>query len=259
MRLTAVIPPIRLKQIILEAPSADDRQVSVQVESSAMTRLGLANTSAIASLPTDNGETITTPPMPVFTTEQERQAARVVMDIISQYAVKRDLVPTSSALLNSEMHSLILAEVTERMKPTQSQLLAEIDGGMPALDLPSVVLKTTEVVVQHTIDIPRIVVVPTGEVTTGFHPFELDVSQLTLQPSEREIIIHNLHTNVQERLASETGYTEQRLENYIIYALMDFDDIDYPTHAELLYNLAGQMVKHLQKLSCRRGSPKCIG
>ena len=26
---------------------------------------------------------------------------------------------------------------------------------------------------------------------------------------------------------------------------MDFDDIDYFTHAELLYDLAGQMVRHL--------------
>ncbi len=33
--------PIRLKQVILEAPSADDKKVSVQVGSGAMTRLGL--------------------------------------------------------------------------------------------------------------------------------------------------------------------------------------------------------------------------
>jgi type III restriction enzyme len=40
----------------------------------------------------------------------------------------------------------------------------------PALDLSAVVAKTTEIVVQQTIDIPRIAVVPKGEVTTGF-PF----------------------------------------------------------------------------------------
>jgi type III restriction enzyme len=34
--------PIRLKQVILEAPSADDKKVSVQVSSGAMARLGLA-------------------------------------------------------------------------------------------------------------------------------------------------------------------------------------------------------------------------
>jgi hypothetical protein len=61
----------------------------------------------------------------VFTTERERQAARVVMDVIGKYEVKRDLVPTSSALLTPEVQSAILAEVTERLKPAQGELLAK--------------------------------------------------------------------------------------------------------------------------------------
>ena len=99
--------------------------------------------------------------------------------------------------------------------------------------------------VQQTIDIPRIAVVPKGEVTTGFRPFTLDVSQIHLQPGEREIVIHNLHTNEQDTLAAEIGLKEQRPEDYIVHALVDFDDIDYFTHADLLYDLAGQMVQHL--------------
>jgi type III restriction enzyme len=168
------------------------------------------------------------------------------MDVIGKYEVKRDLVPTSGALLNAEVQAAILAEVTERLKPAQDELLAGVDHGMPALDLSAVVAKTTEIVVQQTIDIPRIAVVPTGEVTTGFHPFKLDVAQLHLQPGEREIIIHNLHTNEQDTLASEVGLKEQRLEDYIVHALVDFDDIDYFKHADLLYDLSGQMVQHLQ-------------
>jgi len=58
-------------------------------------------------------------------------------------------------------------------------------------------------------------------------------------------VIHNLHTNEQDSLAAEVGITEQRLEDYIVYALVDFDDIDYLTHADLLYDLAGQLVRHL--------------
>jgi type III restriction enzyme len=107
------------------------------------------------------------------------------------------------------------------------------------------VAKTTEIVVQQTIDIPRIAVVPKGEVTTGFRPFMLDVSQLHLQPGEREIVIHNLHTNEQDTLSAEIGLKEQRPEDTIVHALVDFDDIDYFTHADLLYDLAGQMVQHL--------------
>ncbi|MCO1451125.1 hypothetical protein L0Z44_30065 [Burkholderia multivorans] len=97
----------------------------------------------------------------------EKQAARVVMDVIGKYEVKRDLVPTSSALLKPEVQKEILAEVAERLKPLQGELLAGVDESVPALDLSAVVAKTTEIVVQQTIDIPRIAVVPAGEVTTA--------------------------------------------------------------------------------------------
>ena len=44
-------PPIRLKQAILEAPSADDKKISVQVGSDGMTRLGLADAPVINGAP----------------------------------------------------------------------------------------------------------------------------------------------------------------------------------------------------------------
>ena len=239
--------PIRLKQVILDAPSADDRKVSVQVSSGAMTRLGLADAPlAQVDAGVAAGTTSAIPsPAPVFTTDAERQAARIVMEVIGQYEVRRDRVPTSGALLKPEVQQEILAEVAERLKPMQGNLLAGVDEGEPTLDLSAVVAKTAAIVVQQTIDIPRIAVAPTGEVTTGFHPFKLDVGQLHLQPGEREIIIHNLHTNQQDTLAAAIGLKEQRLEDYLVHALVDFDDIDYFTHADLLYDLAGQMVQHL--------------
>lgn len=239
--------PIRLKQVILDAPSADDKKVSVQVESGAAARLGLTEAPVVVTgaSATDSGAEVPVP-KPVFTTEAEKQAARVVMDVIGKYEVKRDLVPTSSALLKPEVQKEILAEVAERLKPLQGELLAGLDESASALDLSAVVAKTTEIVVQQTIDIPRIAVVPTGEVTTGFHAFKLDVSQLHLQPGEREIVGQMLRTNEQFTLAAEVGLKEQRPEDYIVHALVDFDDIDYFTHADLLYDLAGQMVQHLR-------------
>ncbi|MBV2234705.1 MAG: DEAD/DEAH box helicase family protein [Sterolibacterium sp.] len=241
--------PIRLQQFILDAPSADDKKVSVQVGSGAAARLGLTDTPTLAELSSD-GDTVPAS-KPVFTTEAEKQAARVVMDVIAQYEVKRDRVPTSRALLKPEVQKEILAEVAERLKPLQGDLLAGVDEVAPTLDLSAmslseIVARTTEVVVQQSIDIPRIAVVPTGEVTTGFHAFTLDLSQLHLQPGEREIVIHNLHTNAQDTLAAEIGLKEQRPEDYIVHALVDFDDIDYFTQADLLYALAGQMVAHLR-------------
>jgi len=237
--------PIRLKRVILDAPSADDKKVSVQVESGAAARLGLTNAPVVVTAASATGEKVAAP-RPAFTTEAEKQAARMVMDVIGKYEVKRDLVPTSSALLKPEVQKEILAEVAERLRPLQGELLAGVDESAPTLDLSAVVAKTTEIVVQQTIDIPRIAVVPTGEVTTGFHAFKLDVSQLHLQPGQREIVGQMLRTNEQFTLAAEVGLKEQRPEDYIVHALVDFDDIDYFTHADLLYDLAGQMVQHLR-------------
>jgi hypothetical protein len=100
-------------------------------------------------------------------------------------------------------------------------------------------------VVQQTIDIPRIAVVPTGEVTTGFHPFKLG-SLPNFQPGQREIVGQELRTNHQFTMSREAGIREQRFEDYIVKKLIDYDDIDYFTQAELLYDLAGQAVAHYQ-------------
>lgn len=236
--------PIRLKRVILEAPGADDKKVSVQVGSGAMTRLGLTEAPSIAAVPVDTRSApASAAPAPVFTTERERQAARVVMEVIGKYEVKRDLVPTSNALLNANVQSAILAEVTERLKPAQGDFLAGTDNGALALDLSVVVSKTTEIVVQQTIDIPRIAVVPTGEVTTGFHPFKLG-SLPNFQPGQREIVGQELRTNHQFTMSREAGIRERRFEDYIVKKLIDFEDIDYFTQAELLYDLAGQAVAH---------------
>ncbi|MDX7747839.1 DEAD/DEAH box helicase [Aeromonas veronii] len=231
--------PIRLKQLILEAPSADDKKVSVQVGAGVMERLGLAEPTVMTPGTAEHGEPVH--PTPVFKTEVEKQVARVVMEVISKYEVKRDLVPTSETLLKPDVQRAILAEVTELLKPVQGDLLIGDDGDTVVLDVSTVIAKTTEFFVLQTIDIPRITIVPTGDVTTGFHPFKLGVLP-NFQPGQREIVGQELRTNNQFTMSRELGSRESRFEDYIVKKLIDFDDIDYFTQAELLYDLAGQAV-----------------
>ena len=88
-------------------------------------------------------------------------------------------------------------------------------------------------VVQQTIDIPRITVVPTGEVTSGYRPFTLG-DLPNYQPGQRELLVQELRTSKQSTLSRESGIREKRLEDYIVKKLIDFDDVDYFTQAELL-------------------------
>jgi type III restriction enzyme len=39
---------------------------------------------------------------------------------------------------------------------------------------------------------------------------------------------------------------EQRLEDYLVRGLVDFDDISYDEHSDLLYDLASHLVRHLR-------------
>lgn len=231
---------LKLKQVILDAPSTDDKKVSMQVYSGVETKLGLAETSSENIKQGISEPNSSVDYQPVFKTETEKRIARKVMEAAAKYASRPSEAPTSQALLTVEIREKIVQEVQTALQPAQGELLVD------ELDIAEIVAKTTETMVNQTIDIPRITVVPSGEVSTGFLPFKLDLSSLHLQPSEREITIHNLHTNEQSSLSAELGMKEKRPEDYIVFSLMDFDDIDYFTQADLLYDLAGQMVAHLR-------------
>jgi type III restriction enzyme len=89
--------------------------------------------------------------------------------------------------------------------------------------------------------------VPKGEVRAGFHEFDLECGSVHLQPVDRDILIQLLRTNERQTLVSGDGIIgEPRPEDYVVRRLIDFDDVCYDEHAELLYKLAGQLVAHLR-------------
>lgn len=234
--------PIRLQQLILDAPTADDNKVNVEVLSMVDTLLG-GKTNAFDAIEM-NGENTQKEHTSVFHNEQEREVARVTLDVVQAMETERNLVPNSQALTQPEVQKLIAERVAEQLKPKQASLLeGVVEEGV---DVQAVVAKATQVFCAQTIDIPKIVVVPTGEVSSGFYPFALDVSNLRLQPAKREIVGQDLHTNEQFAMSAQTGFVEKRFEDYVVHALMDFEDVDYFTQADLLYELAGQMVAHLK-------------
>jgi len=107
--------------------------------------------------------------------------------------------------------------------------------------------EATAIYVTHTIAIPRVIVLPRGIVRAGFDDFTLDLSSFRLQPVSQEILVLHLASETSEVIgALQGGHDEERLEDYVVRGLIDFDDISYDDHADLLYNLAGQVVRHLR-------------
>ena len=107
--------------------------------------------------------------------------------------------------------------------------------------------KTTALYRDLSIDIPKIVVVPKGEVVARYEDFDLDTGNIHLQPVAQNILIQHLHDMQRYKLRDGSGVVEERRpEDYLVRGLIDFNDISYDDHAALLYKLAGQVVAHLR-------------
>ncbi len=176
---------------------------------------------------------------PLFATDAEKQVATRTLEAIRNL----EMLPSSSKLLDTDVQQALVKVVSETMAPVQQ----EMAGIVERPDVQEIVRKTVALVIDRSIDIPRILIVPKGEVTTGFHAFELDCSGINYQPVERDLLMQTLRTNEQETLCfSGSVHRELRDEDYIVRRLIDFDDIYYDEHADLLYDLAGQVLRHLQ-------------
>ncbi len=179
------------------------------------------------------------PAHPAFADPRAQAVAAATLEAIREF----ERLPASRDLQRPEIQAQLAARVAERQAPVQ--------GGLPGTDEPvdiaRVVAETTALYVRHTIDVPRIVVTPVGDVTAGYRDFDLDVRAIRLQPVAREILVEHLQSHQRERLeAVASSEPERRPEDYLVRRLMDFDDVSYDEHADLLYKLAGQAVAHLR-------------
>ena len=189
------------------------------------------------SLPTQVGAT--DQQKPLFEPSKEQQAATVTLEVLRQFEHVRNMAD----LARPEIIDQIAARVEARMRPAQGEL-PEVAEPVDFIAVAQMVVKAQD---DLTIAIPRLRVVPGGEHSAGFRDFDLDTSSINYQSDAQNILIQNL-TDQQRYLLATTGCTthEARLEDYIVRGLMFANDIDYDAHSELLYKLAGQVVRRLQ-------------
>jgi type III restriction enzyme len=150
----------------------------------------------------------------------------------------------------SSMKNLTDPEVLDRITSAAMADQKYSDGLFPALTTEQARAVTEEVCkqfVQRTIAIPTLTITPKQEVSFGFRRFDLDLKNWNYTPLSQELLIQVLRTEKQTKLSSDAGgETPQRLEDYLVVRLMDFPEVDYDTHANILYDLAGQVVRHFE-------------
>ncbi len=228
---------IRLEQLIIDPSPSMVRSAVVVAEPTIASQLG--SEPGLSSFANGSPTLSSTP---LFSTPAEQQVAALTYQAIQ----RRESLPASAHLQKNEVVESIICEVQAAyIAPMQPELPGVASTPVP--DFAAIVKQAVVQMQQLTIDIPRIVVVPKGEVTTGFTSFVLDAHRINFQPVARDLLIQSLRTNVQEALSMGNRVaSEARSEDYLVRQLIDFSDISYEDQADLLYDLAGQMVHHLE-------------
>jgi type III restriction enzyme len=230
--------PIHLQAVILGPEQLQQKTVTVVSQSQLASKLGIVPEQSTASTVNASAKDMT-----AFHTPEEQKVAQIAFEVIRKLENQPQIVPTLSYLQKPEIQARVARQVEAQYRPEQ----LELEGVGKQPDIKAVVAKTSELVVQNMIDIPRILVVPRGEARSGFKPFTLDLTALRYPAVSDELWIQHLRTNQMEVLAlGRGGIEEARLEDYVVSGLVDFDDISYDDHADLLYDLAAQTVQHFR-------------
>jgi type III restriction enzyme len=229
---------IHLQSVVLDIDQLAEKTATVVSQSQLATKLGIKPSQVTASTALAGQDQALAFAKPV-----EQKVAQIAYEVIRDLENQPGMIPTVGHLAKPEVQAAIVKAVEEQHAPTQMELEAVAEKP----DIAAIVAKTVELVTQQTIGIPRILVVPRGEVKSGFKPFALKLGGLKYPAVGDELWIQHLRTNQLEIVSLGRGSTEEaRLEDYVVSGLVDFDDISYDDHADLLYNLAGQTVRHFR-------------
>jgi type III restriction enzyme len=229
--------PIRLQAVVLDAADIAERTVTVVSQPRLDNLLGVTPDHATAGTLVACGDTARAFPDPA-----DQKVAQLTREVIRTLESQPKRLPALGHLAKPEIQKEIVAAVTELYQVPQM----ELEGISRQPDIAAVVARTTELVAQQTIDIPRILVVPKGEVKSGFKPFQLKLEGLRYAPVSEDLWVQLLRTGEGAVVAlGRGGAAEARPEDYVVSGLVDFNDVSYDEHADLLYDLAGQVVRHL--------------
>ena len=230
--------PIRLKQLVLDAVDFTRKTVTVVSAPTILGSLGLQTAQSA-----DGAASAGPPPTPAFTDPDDMRVAQLAYDAFRKLAREPDKVPNISYLLRPDVQAQVVREVQSQYQPAQLELAGV---AKPAPDMAAVIAATAKLMAERTIDIPRITVIPKGEVKSGFALFTLDLSGMRYPAPSEELWAKHLRTDQVDVIGlSQGNLLERRLEDYIVSGLIDFPDVAYDDHADMLYGLAGQVVRHL--------------
>ncbi|MBE2907871.1 DEAD/DEAH box helicase family protein [Anoxybacillus flavithermus] len=176
--------------------------------------------------------------------EKKIELKKSMAETVVKTIANKQTLYSSKQLKDPSVQQQIIHEVNELYASSQLSLFEE----EPQKIVENMVAKAVELIPDLSIEIPRVILQPAGDISWGYHDFDLDCSSIPkLQPVAENILIEHLRTHEREllRIKKDVREAEEHLENYIVFHLMDYPNISYDDHAELLYKLSGQLIAYL--------------
>ncbi|MEK4494289.1 DEAD/DEAH box helicase [Ureibacillus sp. FSL W8-0352] len=177
--------------------------------------------------------------------EKKLEIKKNIAESVVRVIAKQQTLYSSKQLKDPAVQQQIIKEVRETYTVSQLSLFEE----EPQKMVEEMVAKAVELLPDLSIEIPRIILQPTEEISWGYQDFDLDYSLIPkLQPVAENILIEHLRTHQREvlQIKKDVNTTEERLEDYLVFHLMDYPAVSYEDHAELLYKLSGQLISYLR-------------
>jgi type III restriction enzyme len=174
--------------------------------------------------------------------EKSLEIKKAILDTIPQIS---DKVQSIHDLSQNEIRDVVLEKVKRQLLASPQK---ELFGEDIVSQIQQIYPAAVDEFIQHTIEIPCIVVQPADEVDSGFHDFDLDTEKMKYQPVSEEIMIRFLarRENSDQTLIIRYGVASDNPEDMILGELIRYPEIDYDTQAKLLHRLVGQAVAKLR-------------
>jgi type III restriction enzyme len=171
-----------------------------------------------------------------------RQTVAQVIQTTSHYSSTPDLKDpqTRDNFVEKVVEAISLGSNKNLFEETPQTLIADTVANLYS--------KVFEEVTEGAIEIPRIAIQPTEDVSCGYEDFELNLAPFNLEPECIDIVKRSLVTGQStiQSYADKWHDSNVDLPNLILGQLVDFPQIDYDSQAKLLHKLAKQVIDHLR-------------
>jgi type III restriction enzyme len=174
---------------------------------------------------------------------EEKQKAQVSLEvrkvILSALPEMNSEVASVNELKRDEIKRIAVEKIKQSIRyAPQPYLFAE--------DMIREVEEAYEAVVdeftENVVEIPRIMILQSGTIKSGFRDFDLDTKNLNYQPVSEEILVKKLREqeNGIDIVIGKGRIVVDTPENIIVNELINFPEIDYDEQSDILFELAGQ-------------------